>query len=463
VFIALDPVPPIGGQPLALFFAQLGVLLLVATLLGRLAMRLKLPAVVGELLTGVVLGPSLVGHSLPWLSGWLFPDSAEQTHLLDAFGQIGLVLLVAVTGLQLDTALLRAKAATTARVSLPSFLLPLALGVGAGALVPVSLLAEGSERMVFAAFLGIAMSASAIPVIAKTLMDLGLLHRDIGQLILISGTVDDVLAWLGLSVVTALATTGLNVAGLAVTAGCLLLFALASLLIGRPLVRTAMRATLKTADPGVTSSVAVVIVILFSATAHALGSEAIIGALVAGVLIRRGGKETLARLAPLRTFVMAVAAPVFFATAGLRMDLTALSDPTVLGVGALLLLIAVVGKFGAAGIGARISGLGRWEAVAIGAGLNARGVVEVVLAMVGLRLGVLSTATYTIIVLIAVATSLMSAPILRRAMGRLEVTADERMRRLELDAALGQDVRSHEADLATTAASRSPTEQKGIQ
>ena len=439
--LALDPVPPIGGHPLATFFVQIGVLLLVATLLGRLAVRLKLPAIVGELLTGIVLGPSLLGPTLPQLSGWLFPKAAEQAHLLDAFGQIGVVLLVAVTGLQLDTRLVRRRAATAARVSLPGFLIPLALGIGAGCLLPATLLMKGSDRTVFAAFLGITMCVSAIPVIAKTLMDLGLLHRNVGQLILISGTVDDVLGWVGLSVVTAMATTGLHAAGLALTVGYLLLFVVAALLIGRPLVRSVMRSTVKSGEPGLTLSASVVVVVLFSATTHALGFEAVFGALVAGILIRGGGKDVLTRLAPLRTFVMAVLAPVFFATAGLRMDLTALSDPTVLGTAVVLLLIAIAGKFAGAFIGAWSSGLSRWEAVALGAGMNARGVVEVVVAMVGLRLGVLSTAMYTVVVLIAVVTSLMGPPILRGAMGRLEITADEQLRRAELDSTLGGDGR----------------------
>ena len=123
------------------------------------------------------------------------------------------------------------------------------------------------------------------------------------------------------------------------------------------------------------------------------------------------------------------------------MDLTALSDPTVLGTAVVLLLIAIAGKFAGAFIGAWSSGLSRWEAVALGAGMNARGVVEVVVAMVGLRLGVLSTAMYTVVVLIAVVTSLMGPPILRGAMGRLEITADEQLRRAELDSTLGGDGR----------------------
>ncbi|KUN95704.1 cation:proton antiporter [Streptomyces caeruleatus] len=439
MLIAAEPVPPLGGHPLAMFLVQVVLLLLVATLLGRLAARCSLPPIVGELMTGVVLGPSLLGHTLPQVSDWLFPDVPEQAHLLDATGQFGVLLLVGLTGLQMDTQLIRRRAATAVRVSLPGFVIPLGLGITAGCLLPAAMLAEGSDRTVFAAFLGIAMCVSAIPVIAKTLMDLGLLHRNVGQLILISGTVDDVLGWLGLSVVTAMATSGLDAGSLVRTVVFLLLFLAGAALIGRPLVNRTMRATARSAEPGVTLGVAVALVIAFSAITHAIGFEAVFGALAAGVLIRGAGKDVLTRLAPLRTFVVAVLAPLFFATAGLRMDLTALADPTVLFTALVLLAIAVLGKFAGAFIGAWASGLSRWEAIALGAGMNARGVVEVIVAMVGLRLGVLNTAMYTVIVLIAVATSLMGPPILRRAVGRIELTAEEELRRSELRSTLHKD------------------------
>ncbi|MGW1406025.1 cation:proton antiporter [Streptomyces sp. NPDC002403] len=437
--IAIEPVPPLGGHPLAMLLVQVALLLLVATLLGRLAARCSLPPIVGELLTGVVLGPSLLGHTLPQVSAWLFPEVPTQAHLLDAVGQLGVLLLVGITGLHMDTGLIRKRATTAVRVSLPGFAIPLGLGITAGSLLPASLLAEGSDRKVFALFIGIAMCVSAIPVIAKTLMDLGMLHRNVGQLILISGTVDDVLGWFGLSVVTAMATSGLNAGSLVRSAGLLLLFFAAAALIGRPLVHRAMRTTVRSDDPGVTLGVAVTLVIAFSAATHAIGFEGVFGALVAGILIRGAGKDVLTRLAPLRTFVVAVLAPLFFATAGLRMDLTALADPAVLLTAVILLIIAIVGKFVGAFIGAWASGLNRWEAIALGAGMNARGVVEVIVAMVGLRLGVLNTAMYTVIVLIAVVTSLMGPPILRRAVDRIELTADEELRRSDLRSTLHKD------------------------
>jgi len=156
--------------------------------------------------------------------------------------------------------------------------------------------------------------------------------------------------------------------------------------------------------------------------------EAILGTFLGGIVIGSSGQFDAARLAPLRTFVIWVLAPIFFATAGLRMDLTALSRPAVLGVAIVMLLTAVVGKFAGAYAGARAARLDHWEGLALGAGLNARGVIEVIVAIVGLRLGVLSPELFTIIVLVAIATSLMASPSLRFAIRRIPVTTEERHR-----------------------------------
>ncbi len=146
-----------------------------------------------------------------------------------------------------------------------------------------------------------------------------------------------------------------------------------------------------------------------------------------------------ASVAPLRIVVMAVLAPIFFATVGLRVDLTALGEPRVLLAAVIVLAVAVFGKFAGVYAGARASRLTPWEALALGAGMNARGVIEIVVASVGVRLGVLSTETYTVIVLVAIVTSVMAPPILRRAMRQVEQTAAEEQRRLVLDGHLVTD------------------------
>lgn len=430
--IVSAPVAPLGGHSLLIFVLQVGVLLTLAVLLGRLAVRCGMPAIVGELCAGLLLGPSLLGAVWPDMSQWLVPTSTDQFHLLDAFGQIGALLLVGITGMQVDWKLVRRRGATAARISAAGLLIPLALGVATGYLVPASLLAEGTDVATFALFLGVAMCVSAIPVIAKTLMDLRMLHRNVSQLCLTAGMVDDAFGWFMLSVVAAMATTGLSMGGVLLPLAKLLAVVLFAALVGRPLVRRVMRWVTRPGEPVSAVATVTAIVLLASAGTHALGLEAILGAFVAGILIGQSGHLDAGWMSPLHTTVLVVLAPVFFATAGLRMDLTALSEPTVLAAAAVILLVAIVGKFAGAFVGAVTSRLNRWEALAIGAGMNARGVVEVVVAMVGLRLGVLTTDTYTIIVLVAIVTSLMAPPVLRAAMARLEHTAEEQLRETEL-------------------------------
>ncbi|MCG0063914.1 cation:proton antiporter [Streptomyces tricolor] len=419
-----NPVPTIAPHSLLVFLLQLAFLLLFALVLGRLAERFRMPAVVGELCAGMLLGPSVLQHVLPGFSDWLLPQQPEQMHMLDATGQLGVLLLVGVTGAELNFALVRKRGVTAARVSIAGLVLPLGLGVATGFALSGILLPDGVDATVFAFFLGVAMCVTAIPVIAKTLLDMKLLHRDIGQLILSAGVVDDIVGWFLLSVVSAMATAGLT-AGVMATAVLypvgVVLFAL---LIGRPLVGAALRRAGR-AEGATPTIMTVVVLVLFGAAAtQAMELEAIFGAFVVGVLVGTSKDLDREKLEPLKTTALAFLAPLFFATAGLRMDLTGLRHPDVLAAALAVLAVAVLGKFAGAFLGARFSRLNRWEALALGAGMNCRGVVEVVVAMTGLRLGVLDTDAYTIIVLVAIVTSLMTPPVLRAAMTRAEELAD---------------------------------------
>ncbi|MFD5418066.1 cation:proton antiporter [Streptomyces sp. NPDC127069] len=417
------PVPTLAHHTLLVLLLQLSLLLLLALTLGRLAARFRMPAIVGELLAGVLVGPSVLGHLLPGLAGRLLPQQPEQMHLLDAVGQLGVLLLVGVTGMELKFDLVKRRGTTAVRVSLAGLLLPLGLGIGAGYLLPASLLPGDTDPTLFALFLGVALCVSAIPVIAKTLMDMNLLHREIGQLTLAAGVIDDVIGWFLLSVVSAMATAGLTAGRL--TASLLYPVGVVAfaLLVGRPAVRLALRAAGRSPEPGPTVAVAALTVLLGSAGTHALGLEAVFGAFVCGALISTSGELDPERLAPLRTTVLAFLAPVYFATAGLRMDLTALARPEVLAAACAVLAVAVLGKFAGAYTGAKLSRLNNWEALALGAGMNSRGVIEVIVAMTGLRLGILGPETYTVVVLVAIVTSLMAPPILRTAMARVEERA----------------------------------------
>ncbi|QLQ36511.1 cation:proton antiporter [Micromonospora robiginosa] len=426
------PVPVLGGEPLLRFLVAVTALLLVAFCLGRLAERVRLPAVVGELSTGVILGPSLLGEFAPDVAGWLLPAQPEQMHLVDAVGQIGILLLVALTGTHLDAGMLRRRRATVVTASLGGLIMPLGLGIALGLGLPATLRGpEAGGAGLFAFLLGVAMCVSAIPVIAKTLSDMRLLHRDIGQLALAAATIDDAVGWLLLSIVSVIAVSGFTTSTAVSAVASLAVFLAVAVAAGRPLVRRLMRAAGRSPSSGPTVAVAVLLVLLGAITTHALGMEPIFGAFVVGILIGLPGAADMAKLAGLRMVVLSVLAPLFLATAGLRMDLTALADPGVALAAVAVLTVAVVGKFGGVYLASRATRLSHWESLALGAGLNSRGVVELVVALTGLRLGVLNTASYTIVALVAIATSVLAPPLLRAAAARIEVGDGEHRRRLQ--------------------------------
>jgi Kef-type K+ transport system membrane component KefB len=428
------PPASLGGQTLLVFLVAVVTLLVAARLLAALAERVGLPAIVGELATGIILGPSLLGHLLPGPVGWIFPRAAEQMHLLDAIGQIGILLLVGLTGTHLDVAMLRRRKATATRISLGGMIVPLGLGLAVGYYLAAWINGgPAGNRLLFAGLIGVAMCVTAIPVIAKTLSDMRLLHRDMGQLTMAAGTIDDAVGWFLLSLLSMAATIGLSTGHVVKAAGYLLGFVVLAVVLGRPLVRRVMRLADRDEGPATSVVTAVIVVLGGAAITQALGMEPVFGAFVAGILVGLPRAANQAKLAALRTVVISVLAPIFLATAGLRMDLTALAEPRVALAALVVLSVAILGKFAGAYAGARLSRLNRWESLAIGAGMNSRGVVEVVVALTGLRLGILNTAGYTIVVLVAIVTSVMAPPLLRHACARITENENERLRRIDHD------------------------------
>jgi Kef-type K+ transport system membrane component KefB len=414
--------PSLSAVQLVVFLGQLAGLLVLATLAGRLATRLSLPTVTGELLVGVLLGPTVLGQLPAQFGAWLPGRDPHQQVLLDVVGQLGVLLLVGLTGTGLDLDRVRARGRAALRVSAGGLVVPLGLGVLLGFVLPASLF--GGDRLTFALLLGVALAVSAIPVIARILTDLRLADRDVGQLIMTASAVDDAVGWLLLSVVAAMATGGalLWVAVTSIT--LLVLTAVFTMTVGRVLVRALLRKASLGGEPTPVVAVAVIVMLLCAAGANALGFEPVFGAFLGGIMIGSARVLPQRALDPLRVVVLSVLAPVFFAMAGLRMDLTLLARPPVLLAGLGVLLVAVAGKVGGAYLGARLSRIGHWEALAVGFGLNARGVIEVIVATIGVQIGVFSTAGYTIVVLVAVVTSVLAPPLLRLAMARADNVAN---------------------------------------
>lgn len=426
---------PLGHHDLLLFWVQLLVLFVAARGLGLLAQRIGQPSVVGELAAGLVVGPSVFGRLLPGAAGWLFPGDATHSGILLAVAWIGVILLLVETGFETDLGLLRRIGGSTAMVPLGSLALPLALGIGMGFAMPDVFVAQG--RVIFALFIGVCLAVSALPVVAKILIELRLMRRNVGQVIIVAGMVDDIVGWIMLSTLAGVASAGYFEPGqLAFTIGALVAFIGLAFTVGQRATDAVLRRSLRATDGGVAMPMTAVmlIVLLFSAITQAIEIEAVFGAFVAGIVIarsryfRRDVEETI------HGFTHALFAPIFFATAGMYVDLGALADPMIALWAVIVLVVATAGKMVGSYIGGRMGPLGHRESIAVGVGLNARGALEIIIATIALSIGVFNQQAYTVIVLLAMTTSMMAPPLLRWALSNISASEEEaeRLEREEL-------------------------------
>jgi Kef-type K+ transport system membrane component KefB/nucleotide-binding universal stress UspA family protein len=424
----MDLVPPSEHQVLVFLAAYL-VLLVAARGLGALAQRIGQPAVVGELAAGLVLGPSVLGRVLPDVEDWLFPSDLVQTGMLFTVAWLGVIFLLLGTGFETDLGLIRRQGRAAAIVSTGSLVVPVAGGLVVGALMP-SLFLGVAERTEFALFMGAALSISSLPVIAKILSDMGYMRRNVGQLTLAAGMANDVVGWVALGIIAGLVSAGsITVSGVATTILGIAAFFLFALTIGQRLVDRALRTLRRVdADASTRTTVLVAITLAGAFATQWLGVEAVLGAFVVGIVVGRSPYRDASVLHSIETASAGFLAPVFFATAGLRVDLGLLADGTVLAWAGVVLAVAALTKFlGALAAGA-LARLPHRESAALGVALNARGALEIVIASVGLALGVLNDASYTVVVLMAMATSMMAPPLLRAVLQGWPGTAEEQER-----------------------------------
>ena len=431
----LAPLRSLDGHAVFLLLIQLSLLIAVARVGAELVKRMGLPAVVGELGAGIALGPTVLGHYWPATFLTLFPRDAAQFHLLDVFGSVGMALLMLITGLETDVRLLRNLGRAALIASAMGMLLPFVLGFGLGYLMPAEYLADPQSRLLFSAFLATAMSISAMPVIAKILVDLDLTKRNIGLVILSAGVVDDTVGWLILSLIAGAASRGdVHVAQLGFTLIKLAVFLVLAAVVLYPLLRLTIRITatrFRTRDSDLVAMI--VVTFLCAAATEWIGVHAVFGAFVAGVVLHqvpRVRKETVSRL---ETFVFSVMAPVFFGIVGLKVNLWSLGGG---GMLSLVIGVACLGKLVGCTLGAVWGGLRFWEAASIAVAMNARGAMEIVVASIGLSLGILSTQMFSIIVMVALVTSFMAPVGLRLTMPRVRMT-DEETKRILASASTG--------------------------
>ena len=408
----LAALPSIDGLTTAL--VAVAVIILVAQLLGALLERWGQPRVIGEILGGIALGPSLLGALAPALQQSLFgPALRPQLNLL---GQLGLALFMFLLGLELNPALLQGRIPLASRITAVGVGLPLLLGVGLALLLEAwqPLLLPGDHSLAGALFMGTAMAITAFPVLARILQERQLTDQPLGALAISVAAIDDLFSWILLAAVVAYARSGQAWGALTP----LLLTAVWALLLLRglrPLRRRLERYIAGGCSVGPLLQVGLIAGALISgAVTEAIGVHLIFGAFLWGLAMPRQGQLQQLLELRLQSVVLQLMLPLFFAISGLNTQLQVLSDPELLLAALVVLAVAVAGKFLGTWITASRSGVPAREAQALGWLMNTRGLTELVILNVGLGLGVISTELFSIGVLMAIATTLMTGPLLER-------------------------------------------------
>lgn len=404
--LALAWLAGIGSGILFRVVLQITALLAFAVIFGRAAHRLHQPTVLGEILGGVILGPTVFGTIAPSMQFWLFPVSGESAQILRAVAYLGLIAFVFTAGLEVNLARARRQSRSTLLTSGFGILLPFALGFSMVLLLPGLWSIPSDDLRIFALFMGTALSISALPVIARILMDLDLLNKEIGTMIVGAATIDDMVGWSLFALILSSLNKGIS---LELNMGLTLVpFALTFYVL---YVEGKNEAGYHSSYLGGLVDIIAVAMLAASVISEVLGVHAIYGAFLAGVILSQRRKRRDFILKKTYPLVVGILAPVYFTSIGLKANFVINFD---LSMVLLVFIVACAGKIIGAGLGAKVSGLPGKEALAIGFGMNARGAMEIVLASAALDYGLIGPRIFVALVVMALATSMISGSMIQR-------------------------------------------------
>ncbi|RAJ86030.1 Kef-type K+ transport system membrane component KefB [Chitinophaga dinghuensis] len=396
-------------HPLSLLLLQIVVIMLAARLFGKLANLVRQPSVVGEIIAGVLLGPSLLGWITPSFSAFLFPPDSLKS--LQFLSQIGLAFFMFIVGMELDLNKIKNKAHDAVMISHASIVVPFFLGVGLAYFIFESFAPANVSFLAFALFMGIAMSITAFPVLARIVQERKLTGTPLGTLAITCAAADDITAWCILAIVVAIAKAS-GLATAAITIALAVVFVTLMIMLVRPWLKRAIQSQL---DKGHEKSAAgfVFFTLLLSAwMAEVIGIHALFGAFLAGAIMP--AQETIRKIFTdkLEDVSVLILLPIFFAFTGLRTHIGLLSQGHLWAAFGMIMLVAVGGKFGGSAVTARLMGQNWRQSMAIGALMNTRGLMELVVLNIGYDLGILSPEIFAMLVLMALATTFMTGPLL---------------------------------------------------
>ena len=409
------------AQPFARLLLQILLILVTARLLGRLARRLGQPSVIGEMAAGIALGPSLLGAVAPGVFNQLFAQ--ESLGFLGVLSQIGVIVFLFGTGLDFAWSHVRDRAPTAFVVSGVSILLPFILGVAAAFVLYDDSVTPAIPFRAFALFLGIAMSITAFPVLARILTERNLTTTPVGALALTCAAVDDVTAWTLLAFVVAVVTSGGALATVAITMGLTALFVVVMICVVRPALRAWFQRGGGTDTLNEQVAFAVALLFAGALTTELIGVHALFGAFIAGAAFPASQEVRADIRTRLETFSSVVLLPLFFAYTGLRTRIGLIDDWPAVATCVGIIVLASVGKFGGSALAGRFMGLDWNTSFVLGALMNTRGLMELIALNVGYDLGVIPPQLFTIFVVMALTTTAMTGPLVDTAMRRRNVSA----------------------------------------
>ncbi len=422
---------PLSEHEVLVLLVQLILLVGVARIFGWLVKLVGQPPVIGELLAGIVLGPTILGRFATETFDWVFGEPIVNS-VVFGLAWLGVIMLLVVIGFETDLSIITRYRAAALSVAAGALIAPFVV-VGAMAFyVPESLIGEGTDRLIFAGFLALALSVAALPVVAKILQDLGYLRRNFGQVTLAAGMTIDAIGWLVLATIAGIALDGFNPDRLLISFGGLVLFLIVAFTLMRWLLDRLLRRVMATGSSLTAAlSISLVAALIGGAITQALNIEAILGAYLVGIVLA-GLRHQLPQVrSVLETVTAAFFAPIFFAFSGLRVDVGLLDTPTLIWWTTALIGVAVVAKILGTFAGGFFSDIRGREAFALGAGLSALGAMGIVVAIIGLNIGVVSETGYTVMVLAAIVTSVGAPQLLKLIVRNWQIPEDEARRLAE--------------------------------
>jgi len=407
----------LAAEDITRLLVALGALLVAARVLGELARKLNQPSVLGELLAGIVLGPAIFGNIAPDVQGWLFPTSGPAAVVLDGIRILAVTLFLLVAGLEVDLSRVMQQGRAASAVGIGGMIVPFAMGFALAWLAPSVVGWNGDvPRGMYALFFATALSISALPVIAKTLIDLRLYRSDFGMVVIASAIFNDLVGWMVFAVILGMIGAQGSPGSLPGVLASIVAFTALILTVGRWAIHRSLPwVQAHTSWPSGVLVFAIALALFGGALTEKLGLHAIFGAFLTGVALGDSSHLRERTRTTIREFVSSFFAPLFFAGIGLSVDFVAHFDALLC---AIVLVIACVGKIAGAALGARIAGLVPRESWAIGFAMNARGSMEIVLGLTALHYRIIDDRMFVALVVMALVTSIISGPMIQRSLGR---------------------------------------------